>query len=146
MIFFIIGQPGAGKTTVGRELQRRIGGVQIDGDELRGIFHDTDYSRFGREKNIQRAMDIALYQRSIYETVIVSMVCPYNNIREKFDTQADVFWVYLISDEDRGKDKYKVGYFEKLTGVKQDIEISTDGTITPVGVVDLILHHIKFCK
>jgi len=143
MIIFIIGQPGSGKTTIGRELQRRIGGVHLDGDDLRAIFHDIDYSVAGRNKNVQRAMDIALYERSRYETVIVSMVCPYNCIRTKFDGQANVFWVYLTCDEDRGKENYKVAYFEELDGVQNGITISTDGDITPVGCADLILNHIK---
>lgn len=143
MIFFIFGQPGSGKTTIGKELLRRVGGIQLDGDDLRAVFHDTDYTPTGREKNIERAMDIALWERSRYETVIVSMVCPYNIQRAKFDRKADIFWVYLNYSTDRGKESFRVPEFEIPDGLTNCIHLITDGSDGPISCVDRILAAVK---
>jgi len=56
MIYWFYGQPGAGKTTLARALKEHLEYnnhrvVQhIDGDEMRSIFNNTDYSKEGRIK------------------------------------------------------------------------------------------------
>ena len=59
MIYWFTGQPGAGKTTLAKalkenlEMQNLKEVVHIDGDDIRAIFNNKDYSRAGREKNIR---------------------------------------------------------------------------------------------
>ncbi len=118
MIIYLFGQPGAGKTTLGRELVKRIGGVHIDGDELRKLFSDQDYSSGGRWANVFRGMDIATYEQSKHRIVVVSMVCPFNDQRQSFSERNDVFWVYLTYDGDRGKDAFFVKDFDVPEGIE----------------------------
>ena len=58
MIYLFTGQPGSGKTTLGKKLQIwlqtdkknwRKSVFHIDGDQLRELFPNTDYSKEGRE-------------------------------------------------------------------------------------------------
>ena len=67
MIYYLIGQPHAGKTTLSKLLKQHLypqNIIQIDGDEIRDIFQNKDYSEQGRRKNIQRAQDIAKFLNS----------------------------------------------------------------------------------
>jgi len=70
MIYLFTGQPGSGKTTLAKKLQFwlqtdkknwRKSVFHIDGDQLRELFPNTDYSKEGRYKNITKAFDIAKY-------------------------------------------------------------------------------------
>ena len=45
MIFWFTGQPGSGKTTLGKALVDKLDDVfHIDGDDLRGLSANVDYS------------------------------------------------------------------------------------------------------
>ena len=68
MIYLFTGQPGSGKTTLAKKLQFwlqtdkknwRKSVFHIDGDQLRELFPNKDYSKEGRYKNIGKAFDIA---------------------------------------------------------------------------------------
>ena len=56
MIYWLTGQPGSGKTTLGNWLIAALGGeaVLVDGDDIREIFENKDYSEQGRRKNIEK--------------------------------------------------------------------------------------------
>ena len=50
MIYWFTGQPGAGKTTLAKHLMDNLGEdnpIHIDGDDLRDIFQNKDYSELG---------------------------------------------------------------------------------------------------
>ena len=54
MIYWLTGQPGSGKTTLANNLLDHFGKEKtmiIDGDDLRQIFDNKDYSEIGRRKN-----------------------------------------------------------------------------------------------
>ena len=62
MIFWFTGQPGSGKTTLGKALLEKLDGAfHIDGDDLRGLAHNVDYSEQGRINNIRMAQSIAMF-------------------------------------------------------------------------------------
>ena len=66
MIYWFTGQPGHGKTTLALALieHLRAQGVEpfhVDGDDLRVLTANADYSSTGREANIRRAQTIAHY-------------------------------------------------------------------------------------
>ena len=62
MIINLTGQAGAGKSTIAKELEKILyNSIIIDGDELREIFVNKDYSEDGRRKNIINA-----YKNSIF--------------------------------------------------------------------------------
>ena len=59
MIIWLTGQPGSGKTTLANELiihlkksNPSIKIINLDGDDLRNISRNKDYSKEGRIKNI----------------------------------------------------------------------------------------------
>ena len=87
--------------------------VNIDGDKLRELFSNKDYSREGRIKNLNRASDIAVFINSIEANVILSLVYPYKEAREYLnELNQDVIWVYLTYNEERGREANHVKDFE----------------------------------
>ena len=115
MILYIIGQPASGKTTLANNLLTHFGKentIIIDGDDLRDIFQNKDYSEIGRRKNIERAQDIAQFLDKKGFMVLVSMVSPYRDQREDFKKKSNVIEVYLHTTEDRGREQYHVKDYE----------------------------------
>jgi adenylylsulfate kinase-like enzyme len=128
MIIVIFGQPGAGKTTIAQHLVKE-NFHHIDGDVLRDIFKNKDYSREGRIKNLNRASDIAVYMNSISSNVVLSFVYPYEEAREYLSKLTKgVKWIYLIYQEDRGRDQFKVADFELPHMDNVDLIINTSNT------------------
>lgn len=114
MIIVLFGQPGSGKSTIAAKLLKTYKSAHhIDGDKLRELFVNKDYSREGRIKNLNRASDIAAYLNSLGEDVIISMVYPYEEARSYLNSLIkNVNWIYLNYIEDRGKSSYYVGDFD----------------------------------
>ena len=139
MIIVIFGQPGAGKTTIAQHLVKE-NFHHIDGDVLRDIFKNKDYSREGRIKNLNRASDIAVYMNSISSNVVLSFVYPYEEARKYLSKLTKgVKWVYLIYQEDRGRDEFKVADFELPH--MDDVDLIINTSITSVeDSVDQIKH------
>jgi energy-coupling factor transporter ATP-binding protein EcfA2 len=68
MIYWFTGQPGHGKTTLAKAMLAHlkttgVDAFHVDGDDLRALTTNEDYSREGREANIRRAQTIAHYLR-----------------------------------------------------------------------------------
>ena len=80
MIYWFTGQPGAGKTTLAKYLGTHLhlkNPLLIDGDDIREIFQNKDYSEAGRLKNIELAQNMALFAHKKGFNVCVSLVSPY---------------------------------------------------------------------
>ena len=110
-IIWITGQPGAGKSTVGKALLESLQSAgqdvfMVDGDDLRALTENADYSQAGREANIRRAQDIALYLSRHGRVVIVAVVAPFLWLREEFKSRANVKEVYVHTTEVRGREHY----------------------------------------
>ena len=93
MIYWFTGQPGAGETVLGKKLHSflqtekrnwRKDVFHLDGDDLRELTVNKDYSEKGRIENIKRAQMIAEYLHNNKCDVVVSLVAPYRKIREEF--------------------------------------------------------------
>lgn len=120
MIYLFTGQPGSGKTTLGKKLQMwlqtdkanwRKSVFHIDGDQLRELFPNTDYSKEGRYKNIQKAFDIAKYLDNAGNDVVISLVSPYKELRDEFKSQCKVQEIYCHTKKIRGReDKFALDY------------------------------------
>ena len=120
MIYLFTGQPGSGKTTLAKKLQWwlqtekknwRKSVFHIDGDQLRELFPNTDYSKEGRYKNITKAFDIAKYLDSCDTDVVISLVSPYRELREEFKSQCKVQEIYCHTKKMRGReDKFALDY------------------------------------
>ena len=141
MIYWFTGQPGHGKTTLALALiaHLRASGTEpfhVDGDDLRALTANADYSRAGREANIRRAQTIAHYLQNQGHTVVVSLVAPYRDIREELKAHADVTEVYVHTTEQRGREeKHAKDYEAPLANF---IEIDTTGRAVEDSLKELL--------
>lgn len=116
MIINLTGQAGAGKTTIAKELLKLIPkSINIDGDELRDIFKNKDYSETGRRNNISNAYNIALFLQFKGFIPIISLISPYKDLREDLKLKTNVFEYYIFTSEIRGREKFFAENYEKPT-------------------------------
>ena len=116
MVLWFTGQPGSGKTTLpNRFIDDKLVGfmkihphriVHIDGDDLRDIVDNKDYSEKGRRENINLAMNLARFMDNKGFTVVVSLVSPYRDLREELKMERNVGEFYLHTTEIRGRENY----------------------------------------
>ena len=113
MIIWLTGQPGSGKTTLACNIIEKIENensnrkiINIDGDDLRHISSNQDYSKEGRIKNISTAISIARFLSNKKYTVIISIVAPYRFLRDELKEQFTFLEVYLYTKEIRGRENY----------------------------------------
>ena len=139
MIYVLYGQPGSGKTSLGKLLANHLDTpFIIDGDEFREMFTNTNYDREGREENIKNANAVATYLNkkaiggnwaAVYcrdrdnsikghpvsnqTHVVMCLVNPYDHLRKelKNNNQDEVVEILLRSDRDLRRD-YHVKDFE----------------------------------
>jgi adenylylsulfate kinase len=139
MIYYLIGQPHAGKTTLSKLLKQHLypqNIIQIDGDEIRDIFQNKDYSEQGRRKNIQRAQDIAKFLNAKGFDVIMSLVSPYKDLRDELKSTSNVTEVYIHTNDVRGRESFHVENYEKPT--EDYISIDTSGVSEFTSLGELI--------
>ena len=123
LIYWFTGQPGSGKTTLGVALKKRLGvRFQIDGDDLRVLSSNKNYSKEGRVENIKLAQNIALFLHNKSEDVIVSLVAPYKWLRDDFKNSAEVTEIYLHTTDIRGKENHFADDYEPPTDNYIDID------------------------
>jgi adenylylsulfate kinase-like enzyme len=124
MIYNFIGQPHAGKTTLAKHLKNVLETnypimqfdkkcILVDGDNLREILNNKDFSEEGRRYNINQAYNIAKFldKDSCFD-VVIAVVSPFLDLRERLKKEADVIEIYVHTTEIRGREKYHVPYFE----------------------------------
>lgn len=116
MIIWLTGQPGSGKTTLADWLKAHFynNAIIIDGDDIRDVYQNKDYSEEGRRKNIERAQDLALFLHHKKFTPIVSLVSPYRDQRELFKEKLgnDIKEIYVHTTDIRGRENYHVENYE----------------------------------
>jgi len=127
MIIVLFGQPNSGKSTLAKAVQQelffksKISSPIIDGDEIREIFKNKDFSREGRLKNLQNISNIATFLNVHYPLVLVSAVYPIQDARtylselNPYPTSEGkgVSWVYLTYEGERGREANHVKDFEE---------------------------------
>jgi len=96
MIYWFTGQPGAGKTIQATKLKDllqtekrnwRKDVFHIDGDDLRELTLNKDYSEAGRVQNVKNAQLLAFFLNAKGCDVVVSLVSPYRELREQFKVE-----------------------------------------------------------
>lgn len=128
MIYWFYGQPGSGKTTLGNALKEKLLNhyeysniIRIDGDEMRNIFQNKDYSEQGRRNNLRKVNDLIRFLYHKDYTVIVSVVAPYKDVRDEIK-DLNPTMIYLHTSEIRGREDY---FAKDLVIGEDDIQIDT---------------------
>jgi len=113
MIIWLTGQPGSGKTTLANSLieslekdNPKIKIINLDGDDLRNINKNKDYSKEGRIKNISTAISIVRFLANKDYICIVSIVAPYRFLRDELKNEFPFLEVYLHTTEIRGREDF----------------------------------------
>ena len=145
MIIILTGQPNSGKTTLALTLEtfltkKNRTAVTIDGDKLRDISNNKDYSISGRKSNVSLAIEMAKTSNKLYNYTIVSLVSPFRNLREslKNDSNHIVKEVHLHSN--RIREGKMVDYYEPP--LNNYLDIDTDKN-TIEQSIKLILDYIQ---
>jgi adenylylsulfate kinase-like enzyme len=140
MIYWFTGQPGSGKTTLAKHLIKWLNAgdkvIHIDGDDLRDIFKNKDYSESGRRKNIERAQDIAQFMNEKGYFVVVSLVSPYKDLRDNFKKENMVIEIYTHTSDTRGRENFHVANYEPPT--ENYIDLDTTNKKEDDSFVELI--------
>ena len=147
MIYWLTGQPGSGKTVLADLLKEKVlpHAYRIDGDEMRELFSNKDYSEEGRRYNIDVAQKIAHYLHNQGKDVIVSLVSPYLDQREEFKDMMEwqlqeIFVHYNIAETRRGREEYHVVDFQKPIFDYLDVDTTFE---TPEESLIKILNYVK---
>ena len=136
MIYWFTGQPCTGKTTLAKMLKKHLkkgrtfvySPLMVDGDDMRDLFTNKDYSIKGRVENVSTAQKIAHYLHNNDQDVIVSLVAPYVDQREDFKKLigSDFKEIYVHTTEPRERDHFKaIAYTPPLSNYI-DIDTTTD--------------------
>jgi adenylylsulfate kinase-like enzyme len=138
MIYWFTGQPAHGKTVLGKKLvellqtEKRNWRKQVfhlDGDDLRELTINKDYSEQGRINNIRNAQMIAEYLSKNGCDVVVSLVAPYRWLREEFKERigSDNFQeFYVHTTQKRERDHFKVEDYEEPLERFFDVDTTKD--------------------
>ena len=103
MVIWLTGQPGSGKTTLAnaviekiRTLNPALSIINLDGDDLRNINKNKDYSKAGRIKNISTAISIVRFLSNKDFLSVVSIVSPYTYLRDELKSEFPFLEVYFL--------------------------------------------------
>ena len=151
MIYWFTGQPAHGKTVLGKKLKSfletekrnwRKDVFHLDGDDLRELTVNKDYSQEGRVNNIRNAQMITEYLHNNGCDVVVSLVAPYRWLREEFKERIgfDNFQeFYVHCSEPRERDHFHAKDYEAPEMEFIDVDTTVD---TPEESLKKILDEI----
>jgi|TARA_R100000081_G_C4765009_1_gene142169 adenylylsulfate kinase-like enzyme len=129
MIYWFTGQPAHGKTVLANKLKEVLpNAFRIDGDEMRELFTNKDYTINGRVVNVGTAQRIAHYLNNQGHDVIVSLVAPYVDQREDFKKLMgdQMIEFYVHTDEARERDHFKAIAYVPPTTNYVDVDTTDD--------------------
>lgn len=133
MIIWFTGQPGAGKTTLALKLieekkreNPELNIVHIDGDNLRSITQNFDYSLEGRKKNIENVHTIARFMDFYDALVVISVVAPLRIMRDTLKETNKMTEVYVHTTNVRGREQNFAKNYEAPEKNFIDIDTTID--------------------
>lgn len=131
-VYWFTGQPSHGKTVLAKMLKEELekyGQVfHVDGDDLRALTLNKDFSEQGRIDNVRGAQKIAHYLYNENYTVVVSLVSPYRWQREELKTAlgADLVELYVHTSSPRERDHFSVFNYEAPLENFIDVDTTDD--------------------
>jgi adenylylsulfate kinase-like enzyme len=132
MIYWLTGQPGAGKTTLVKMLYTHLHPLKpmiVDGDDIREIFNNKDYSEAGRRKNVELAQHLAHFIHNKGGVALVSLVSPYKDQRDSFKKligDDNIKEIYVHTTEERGREQFFVENYQPPTENFIDCDTTED--------------------
>lgn len=132
MIYWLTGQPGAGKTTLVKMLYTNLHSLHpmiVDGDDIREIFNNKDYSEEGRRKNVELAQHLAHFIHNKGGVALVSLVSPYKDQRDSFKQligNDSIKEIYVHTTEERGREQFFVENYQPPTENFIDCDTTED--------------------
>ena len=155
MIYWFTGHPGAGKTVLGSKLHSflrtekrnwRKDVFHLDGDDLRELTTNKDYSEQGRINNIRNAQMIAEFVHKNECDVVVSLVAPYRWLREEFKERIgyeNFQEIFVHTTEKRERDHFHVKEYEAPEVEFIDVDTTKDN---PDKSFSKIINHLTKLK
>lgn len=137
-IIWLTGLPCSGKTTIASELGRHINAEILDGDEIRGLINNQDFSAEGRRKHMMMVAEMA-YRFSKYANVIVALVSPIKSVRDEIKSKyPNLREVYIKCDLDECIKRDVKGLYRKaLNGELTDFTGISSPYEEPVGALEV---------
>jgi adenylylsulfate kinase-like enzyme len=125
-LFWFTGQPGSGKTTLAQLLKSKLENVNtnnyalsnkkiviLDGDEIRELFNNSDYSKEGRMKNVEMVQNCCRFLVKNDIIVIVCMVSPFATQRSEIVKELNGCEIFVECIETRGREHFHVDYYQE---------------------------------
>ncbi len=131
MIVWITGPSKSGKTTLAKKLQSKLNQwILLDGDEIRSISHDLGFAYTDRLANCKRIAKLAKILDGQGFNVLVSVIAPFQEIRDKVDEICQPKWVCLPIQREE-------------TTYDNTYEIPTNALIVDINEEDRIIDELK---
>jgi adenylylsulfate kinase len=111
----VFGLPGSGKTTFTKKLVNNMDVAYFNADEIRRIFHDWDFSKEGRIRQVKRMEKLCSMTN---KTSVVEFVCPFNKYRKGYDIMIWMDTIELSRFEDTNQMFEKPDLTESLIHIK----------------------------
>ena len=97
---WLTGNSGSGKTTIAKEIQKELGGIVLDGDQMRwSISESAGFEMKDRYEHNMRVARLARVLRDQGHQVIISVIAPHPAIRKRVDLVLSPEWFWLHSDQ-----------------------------------------------
>lgn len=139
---WLTGNSGAGKTTTAKEIQKELGGIILDGDDMRwSISESAGFSMKDRYEHNMRVARLARVLRDQGQQVIVSVIAPHPEIRKRVDKVLSPKWFWLHSDQRSYGDRPYVDP-SAMEGDPSTVLIDTD-RLTPRQAAQVIIKAYK---
>ncbi len=163
-VIWITGYSGAGKTTVGRIVERelkrkRVPAILLDGDDLRNVFAEKwGYARTDRIELARVYFRLCSYLSSQGFTVILAAVAMYDEVREWIRSNIpNVIEVYLdVPEQERirrdklTKNVYCTAWFVSRIVTDEpanpDLRIPSFGDISPEAAAARVIRRFLFSE
>tara|TARA_B110000037_G_C17114720_1_gene503270 strand:+ start:3021 stop:3461 length:441 start_codon:yes stop_codon:yes gene_type:complete len=113
----VMGLPGSGKTTLTKEIKKKIKCHWLNADKVRRKFKDWDFSKKGVLRQARRMKQLANKSRN--KIIIADFICPYREGRRIFNPDF-IIWMDTIK-------KGRLSTFDKTfqNPKKFDLKIKT---------------------